>query len=283
MSHNLETWLKSEGLGDIQARESLSGGCISEVYRLQLSTGPTAILKQHPQPPKNMFAAEAAGLAALAECQALRVPRVMFFSDHCILLEDLGRGNKPRDFWIRLGTSLAALHSRTSTEFGFSMNNYCGATPQCNTPTKDGHQFFAEQRLLALGSQARDRGDLNNLEFNQLETLASNLQRWIPPLPAVLIHGDLWSGNVHCTKEGDPALIDPATHWGWAEAELAMTALFGGFPSEFYGSYSEASELDNEWRQRIPLYNLYHLLNHLLLFGGSYRQSVTSILDQFVS
>ncbi|MCG8414888.1 MAG: fructosamine kinase family protein, partial [Pseudomonadales bacterium] len=271
------------GLGDIGARESLSGGCISEVSRLQLSAGSTAILKQHPLPPSNMFAAEAAGLNALRDRQALRVPQVLFCSEHCILLEDLGQGNKPSDFWNRLGTGLAALHAQTDTEFGFSLDNYCGATPQSNTRTKDGYQFFAEQRLLALGTQARNRGALSNREFSQLETLANNLQRWIPPLPPALIHGDLWSGNVHCTKEGDPALIDPATHWGWAEAELAMTDLFGGFPPAFYASYSEVSNLDREWRERVPLYNLYHLLNHLLLFGGSYHQSVRVILDRFAA
>ncbi|MCG8414124.1 MAG: fructosamine kinase family protein, partial [Pseudomonadales bacterium] len=141
MSHTLESWLKSEGLGDIRARESLSGGCISEVSRLQLSTGSTAILKQHPLPPPGIFAAEAAGLNALHESQTLRVPQVLFCSDHFILLEDLGQSNKPGDFWNRLGTGLAALHAQTNTEFGFSLDNYCGAMPQSNTHTKDGYQF----------------------------------------------------------------------------------------------------------------------------------------------
>lgn len=282
MSQDLETWLGAAGLGDIQTRESLSGGCISEVCRLHLSGGSTLILKYHPQPPPNLFIAEAAGLEALRQRQALRIPQVHFRTENQLLLEDLGQDSPSPDYWTDLGRGLAHLHSETNAQFGFGSDNYCGATAQSNRLHEDGFEFFAQQRLLALGIQARERGDLNSREFAQLETLASNLQRWIPVMPAVLIHGDLWSGNVHCTKEGEPALIDPACYWGWAEAELAMTDLFGGFPEAFYASYRETGELREDWRDRVPLYNLYHLLNHLLLFGGSYHRSVTSILDRFV-
>ena len=128
---------------------------------------------------------------------------------------------------------------------------------------------------------ARERKLLNNAAFNALEFIAENLRLWIPPQPAVLTHGDLWSGNIHCDEHGGPALIDPATYWGWAEAELAMTRLFGGFGESFYASYAEHSGMASDWQQRSELYNLYHLLNHLLLFGSSYGAQIEAISRRF--
>jgi fructosamine-3-kinase len=122
---------------------------------------------------------------------------------------------------------------------------------------------------------------LDSTRRQQLDSIATRLDRWIPAQAAVLIHGDLWSGNIHCDNRGQPALIDPACYWGWAEAELAMTTLFGGFAPAFYDAYAAASGLEADWRERASLYNLYHLLNHLLLFGGSYAQSVSAILDRY--
>ena len=103
----------------------------------------------------------------------------------------------------------------------------------------------------------------------------------VPPQPASLIHGDLWSGNVIPGPEGWACLIDPACHYGWAEAELGMTQLFGGFDAEFYAAYADSRPLASGWRDRLPVYNLYHLLNHLNLFGGSYLASVRRVLDRF--
>jgi len=145
----------------------------------------------------------------------------------------------------------------------------------------DGFAFFAEARLLHQGKLARDAGLLDSGAIRKLEWLAARLDRWIPEQPASLIHGDLWGGNAHCGPEGEPVLIDPAAHYGWAEAELAMTTLFGRFPEAFYRSYLASSQLSPEWESRIPLYNLYHLLNHLNLFGGGYRQSVQAVLDRY--
>jgi fructosamine-3-kinase len=124
---------------------------------------------------------------------------------------------------------------------------------------------------------------LERADLNRLENIASRLSNWIPQQPPVLLHGDLWSGNVHCDAQGSPALIDPACYWGWAEAELAMTSLFGGFEPDFYTSYAECSGMDSDWPERAPLYNLYHLLNHLLLFGGSYLGSIRQICRRFAS
>ncbi len=270
MSQLLDSCLDALGLGSVLQREALGGGCISDVARLTLSGGGSLILKQNPQAPADMFPAEAAGLAALRDAGTLRVPRVVHAQADYILLEDLGRGAPATDYWDRLGEGLAQLHGESRSQFGFGCNNYCGATPQDNSPLLDGHEFFARFRLLALAREARQRELIGEGLYARLQSIARRLPELVPKQRAVLLHGDLWSGNVHCCSDGLPALIDPASYWGWAEADLAMTLLFGGFAPSFYEAYEGNSGLDPGWQERAPLYNLYHLLNHLLLFGGSY-------------
>jgi fructosamine-3-kinase len=197
------------------------------------------------------------------------------------LLEDLSPATRRADYWPTLGRQLAVLHNHTAEQFGFAHHNYIGSTPQPNPWTEDGHAFFAEHRL---GYQARlaQAADLLSADdARRVERLAARLTDLIPAQPASLIHGDLWSGNAISDAEGRPALIDPAAHYGWAEAELAMTALFGGFPDSFYRAYEDARPLDAGYRERFPLYNLYHLLNHLNLFGRGYLGQVQSILRRF--
>jgi len=281
MTNRIALWLADNGFGKIVRQQSVGGGCINDSRRLHLDTGKSLFLKQHTQAPEDMFHSEAVSIAALGKRQALRVPTVLHIEEDFILLEDLGQSSPRKQYWTDLGEGLAQLHSEKYPQFGFNINNYCGLTPQQNDLAEDGHDFFANLRILKLASQAFDQNQLDREDLSKLEYIAANLARWIPKQPAVLIHGDLWSGNIHCDEEGRPALIDPATYWGWAEAELAMTDLFGGFNNDFYGSYAEQTNLDTSWRERAPLYNLYHLLNHLLLFGGSYLGSIKTITHRF--
>lgn len=279
--------LSALGYEDLDKQEPLDGGCINQTSRVFVSNTVSdkdhcLILKQNPAAPEDMFAAEAEGLTALAGTNTLRIPEVIHVDKNFVLLEDLGQGIALADFWQRLGVGLAELHKSNSPVFGFTNDNYCGSTYQINTQMKTGHEFYAAYRIRHLVNLAQQRGLLNNRDSDALNYIADKLDRWIPEKPAVLIHGDLWRGNVHCTAEGLPALIDPAAYWGWAEAELAMTLLFGGFEKAFYDSYEEASEIDNSWRERAPLYNLYHLLNHLVLFGSSYLEQIRSIYKRFV-
>ncbi len=146
---------------------------------------------------------------------------------------------------------------------------------------EDGYAFFAEQRLIYQARLAFDSRLLDERETRRVAALAQRLPELIPEQPASLIHGDLWSGNAVTDSAGGPALIDPAAHYGWAEAELGMTSLFGGFPSRFYEAYDQDRSLQPGWRERLPLYNLYHLLNHLNLFGAGYLGQVRSILSRY--
>lgn len=281
MTARLQQWLADNGYGDISKREPVAGGSISASYRLTLSDGRRVFLKQHSNPPAELFSAEAAGLSALRQVGSLRIPRVLHADKKFLLLEDLGQGQPHQKYWEKLGSGLAELHRQQHPLFGFSTDNYCGSTAQLNTPTEDGFEFFANYRICNLATTALQRKLLDRDAFNALQRIAENLQRWIPRQAAVLIHGDLWSGNIHCDAQSQPALIDPAAYWGWAEAELAMTLLFGGFSKSFYDSYAQHTDMAADWQDRVPLYNLYHLLNHLLLFGSSYAAQIQAIIRRF--
>jgi len=219
------------------------------------------------------FAAEANGLEALRP--HIRVPRVLdrgirgrkADAKAFILLEhlDLRRGGDS----AAMGRMLAALHRQTGPRFGWHRDNYIGATPQQNAWCDDWAEFWVTRRLEPQISMARDRGfDVAMPSMRLLENHK--------PQPS-LLHGDLWSGNAGFTSEG-PVVFDPAVYYGDREADLAMTELFGGFPREFYRAYNEAFPLPAGYEKRNHLYNLYHLLNHLNLFGGGYLGQVKATL-----
>jgi fructosamine-3-kinase len=248
---------------------------------LMTTSGVSFFLKVNPAAPSDMFACEAEGLSAIRIPAGPTVPEAYLNGDEFLLLEYLTPAPKVVDYWAMFGRSLAALHNQVGPAFGFSHNNYIGSTSQPNSWMEDGYDFFAQQRMIHMANLARDRRILNQGEARQIQRLATQLPDLVPEQPASLIHGDLWSGNVMTDSVGRPAIIDPATHYGWAEAELAMTALFGSFPSQFYRAYDEARPLEPSYQSRFPIYNLYHLLNHVVLFGRSYIGQVMSILDRF--
>lgn len=266
----------------IASARPIGGGSINDAARLTLGDGRTLFLKTHPSPPDGFFEAEAAGLQALADAEAVRIPAVVAVAKEGLVLEWL-EGRPGRDFASQLGEQLARLHAVTAGEFGFERDSFCGLTPQPNPHMQDGVRFFAEARLLHQGRMAYDSGRLERSDLKKLEWLAGRLDRWIPDQPASLIHGDLWSGNIHCGPGGEPVLIDPATHYGWAEADLAMTTMFGRQPPAFYDAYLANSGIAPDWEERAPLYNLYHELNHLNLFGGPWAGGVRRTLGHFGS
>ena len=277
----VHAWCRQHGHGDISRVELVAGGCINQGARVHTDSGASFFLKVNPAAPQDMFAREAEGLQALRQGGGPRLPEPYVWSNDFLLTEDLAPATTASDYWSRLGQSLAGLHENHSSRFGFDHDNYIGSTPQPNTWTDDGYEFFATHRLLFQARLAGQRGALPAGDVSRVEALATKLRDIVPPQPASLIHGDLWSGNVIPGPAGQACLIDPACHYGWAEAELGMTELFGGFDSEFYAAYTASRPLPSGWRDRLPVYNLYHLLNHLNLFGGSYLGSIRRVLDRF--
>jgi protein-ribulosamine 3-kinase len=274
-------WCQERSFGDVLASKPIGGGCINEGAILMTSSGKTLFLKTNQHCPPDMFAREAEGLMALCVENGPQVPKVFLCGEKFILLEDLAPKDSRKDFWEIFGRQMAILHNHTYEKFGFPNNNYIGSTPQPNPWTTDGFLFFAENRLmyqarLALASYRLEVKDLERVEY-----LGHQLPELVPRQKASLIHGDLWSGNVTSDFQGMPAIIDPAAYYGWAEADLAMTDLFGTFPDRFYNAYLEKRYIEKGFRDRFPIYNLYHLINHLNLFGLAYRKQVIAILDRF--
>ncbi|NVJ62016.1 MAG: fructosamine kinase family protein [Gammaproteobacteria bacterium] len=275
---NIQLWLKQQLNKSIESIAQVSGGCINDCYQVVTSCDKRFFVKYHPA--QTMFEAESVGLKAISDAVTGLAPQVLAVHHQAMVLEWLEERPASSAFWKDLAKQLADLHSNTQDSFGFVQDNYCGLTPQQNKPDKDGYRFFAEQRLQYQARIAYDSGRLNSEDLSAIEKVCFRLPELVPAQKAVLIHGDLWSGNLMNTAEG-PKLFDPACYYGWPEAELAMTTLFGGFDDVFYQEYQMVSGISESWRERAKLYNLYHLLNHLNLFGGSYLSSVRQVLKPF--
>lgn len=276
-------------LGRVVEANPVGGGDISQEARLRLAEGQQVLVKwQSPSFP-DLFSAEKRGLELLRSAGALRVPVVLLQTEASsespafIVLEWLDAGAKSAASAARLGTGLAALHRVAGAAFGLDHDNFIGANPQSNHPAKDWPTFFREQRLAFQMDLARRNGYLPRQRARWLEKLLARLGDWLPAKPpASLLHGDLWGGNWLALTSAEPALIDPAVYYGHREADLAFTELFGGFPAAFYAAYQSAWPLEPGYEERKELYNLYHLLNHLNLFGEGYGSSVDSILRRFI-
>jgi protein-ribulosamine 3-kinase len=232
--------------------------------------GTTRFLKSNSSQYLDAFAAEADGLAAL-RAAGMRAPEPCSHGtagrQAYLVLEYLDLNGR-KDF-AALGRMLASAHRRTGPRFGWQRDNYIGSTPQQNGWCDDWGEFWMERRIRPQLELARRNG------FSITVPPLGLLEKHRPqPSP---LHGDLWSGNAGFTADG-PVVFDPAVYYGDREADLAMTELFGGFPREFYRAYEEAWPLDEGYRRRKDLYNLYHLLNHLNLFGGGYLAQVESTL-----
>ncbi len=236
-----------------------------------------------------MFAAEADGLAALAACPALRVPGVcghgLCGRQAFLVLEHLPlaplRGQAPG---AAAGQALAALHRITGSQYGWPHDNFIGSSPQYNAVQPTWPLFFARQRLLPQLAMARRHG--------QPARLIAGGERLVDALPALfvdhqpqasLLHGDLWSGNAALDEKDRLALFDPAVYWGDRETDLAMSELFGGFPDSFHAAYRDAWPLADGSAQRRLLYQLYHVLNHLNLFGGGYLQQAERMIGRLLA
>ncbi len=267
--------------------QTLGGGCINHASKLETNAG-RFFLKWNAHCPEDMFTCEAKALADLRKAvnNQIRIPEVICFKDRdhspgFIVLEFLIEGHSGNDD-EKLGCGLAEVHRSQGLSFGYSSDNYCGDTPQKNTPTNNWPDFFRDQRLAYLLLLIENKISLSASEKNTYDKLLDRIPSIIPDniVPA-LIHGDLWSGNYLYTNQG-PALIDPAAYYADREMEFAIITMFGGFSSRFFEAYNEAFPLDPEWRERNLLYQLYHILNHYYLFGGSYGNQALQVARKYL-
>ncbi len=277
-------------LGDLEIveRRPLGGGCISRTERIRVKSGREFCLKQHDgSEGASMLAAEAAGLRALWSESGPRVPAVEnVWSEGkttYLLMEYIESGSRGGSFFRDFGMKLARLHKeRKETRFGFHMDNYIGSTPQPNTWSDTWISFFAEHRLGYQIRLARTKGLADKRMSEDVERIISRLDSLlVEPEQASVLHGDLWGGNYLVDSAGTAVIIDPAVYYGHREADLAMTELFGGFSPEFYRAYQEEWPLQPGYSERSDLYNLYHMLNHLNIFGGGYAGAVARICRKY--
>lgn len=277
----LQSWLSADGLNKPSGVEPLGGGNISEAFRLDYQNRRSLFVKQLRNAPPRFFEAEYEGLSYLQSACNLNSPEVLGYGERFIVMRYIYSGKQRADFWENLAQQLALMHRCQREEFGFINDNYCGKSPQKNPFSRNGYEFFAEHRLLFQAERAFAAGKLDERDRADVVTLCKRLPVLIPEQRASLLHGDLWSGNVMVSAQGEPVFIDPAVYFGWAESDLAMTLLFGGFPEQFYAAYCDGYPMLPGWRKRAEIYNLYHLLNHLNLFGGAYYQEVRHVLDRY--
>lgn len=276
------------GDGEVEAWSRFGKGVGGTCWRAQ--TGRTSWFVKSTADTPEMLSAEADGLAALASCNAVRVPQV--------LAAGIGEGGgylimEWLDFDLaanravaarRLGTALARQHRCSADHFGWARHNFIGSTPQFNTRRDNWLAFFRDHRLgfqLRLAAENGYRGALQTQGARLLALLPAFFSGY-SPAPS-LLHGDLWSGNWGVLGNGDPVIFDPAVYCGDREADIAMTQLFGGFPPEFYAAYNDEWPLDPGYERRRDLYNLYHVLNHLNLFGGAYEYQALAVMQRLLA
>ena len=281
--------------------DRVSGGDINKAYAITLNNGKRVFMKANAKENTAFFTAESAGLTAIASTKAIGTPKILCTGTDdgeevgysFLLLEFIESGKKRGDYWETFARNLATMHNADTTafiepngagqrmKFGFFQDNFIGARPQRNTPCESWISFFRDHRLAPQFSAADKYFTADDRARNQ--KLLDHLDEFlIEPEKPSLLHGDLWSGNAMCGADGNALLIDPACYVGHAEADLAMTELFGGFPSKFYEAYHEARPLQPGYEKRRDLYNLYQLLNHLNIFGSGYLNAVKCVVAEYV-
>ncbi len=268
----------------LQRVVSLAGGSINEAWAMMTESG-RFFVKTNRSGKLSMFEAEARGLDVLRGAGAIRVPEVIGYGDDgrmsYIVMKflEMGGGIDQR----RLGESLANLHRHHGEAFGWERENTIGITPQVNRWREDWCEFWQQRRIGYQLDLAKKNG-----YGGVLQSLGERLMVAMPALfdgreihPSML-HGDLWGGNVAALKDGEPVIFDPAFYFGDRETDIAMTYLFGGFSQDFYSAYEDRFPLDEGFPVRRQLYNLYHVINHLNMFGGGYHGQAVTMMEQLL-
>jgi protein-ribulosamine 3-kinase len=259
----------------------VSGGCIAGAGRIDLADGTRLFAKQTDGP--DPFEAEALCLRHLKVPGGVRVPDVLHVQPNLLILEWIDFAPPRADSQARLGEQLAVTHRKTDSAFGFPLDHVIGATPQKNLPRiPDGPGAWAEFWWThRLEPMIRRLPESLHSGFLPLENRIAPLLTGTDEPPAIL-HGDLWSGNAVFDTQGQPVMFDPAAYYGHREADLSMTRMFGGFTQDFYNTYNETYPLPEGWQDRLDFYMLYHVLNHVILFGNSYLPQAQRLAEKIL-
>ncbi|MGH7503170.1 MAG: fructosamine kinase family protein [Longimicrobiales bacterium] len=280
----VEATLTTPDSARIAAVRPVGGGCISPAARIELGHGESLFLKWDAsgQSPETFFAEEARSLRELAKANAVRTPAVLGVGPHWLLLEWLEPGRARDDTWAALGRKVAALHRTQGRQFGWAAGNFIGSLPQSNRHHAHWPDFWREQRLLPQWTRARQAGYFDAKDERAFDRMLAGLDALLAAGDMdgpSLLHGDLWSGNIHIMTSGEAALVDPCSAYGHREVDLAMAALFGGFDRAFFDAYAEAWPLAGGSRVgRRNAYQLYYLLVHVNLFGEGYAGGVRNAI-----
>lgn len=271
----------------IDHHSSIGGGCINTAFRIE-GQGQQYFVKLNRADLLDMFVAEAEGLEELNKADAIRVPRPICYGTSSgqsfLVLENLQFGGGQRDAMQKLGRQLAKMHRYTAEQFGWYRDNTIGATHQPNDRNKDWSGFWQQARLGHQLQLASRQGGSHRMLDKGERLLAHVMDFFTDYQPeASLLHGDLWSGNYSILASGEPVIFDPAVYYGDREADIAMTELFGGFGSDFYAAYNEAWPLHSGYQVRKTFYNLYHIINHYVMFGGGYGSQAEGMIDRLLS
>jgi fructosamine-3-kinase len=266
---------------------SVGGGCINTAYQVSAGNQHYFIKVNSPNL-SQMFEAEAAALAEMAELNCVRVPKVITYGTadgkSYLALEYIALGSMRGSAAKLFGQQLAQLHQQEMPYFGWHIDNTIGSTPQMNNRENDWHTFWQQHRLIQQLEFAAQNGYAGRMQERGMR-LSEKLHVFFDnytPHPSML-HGDLWSGNAASDEQGKPVIFDPASYYGDRETDIAMTELFGGFGHDFASAYNAEYPLEAGYAVRKTLYNLYHILNHLNLFGGSYLGQAESMIEQLLS
>lgn len=266
---------------EISSTQSVGGGSINQAYKLLTNHGYFFVKVNSSTRYPGMFEAEEKGLRILRNSNTLYIPKVILSGnrgENAYLILEFVEGHAQMDrFWQEFGSLLAKLHRKQANTFGLDHDNYIGSLLQSNRINENWTDFFIKERLQPQIQMAR----LDSTIISQFENLFRQLDSIFPEEPPSLLHGDLWSGNYMIGPKGEPCIMDPAVYYGHREMDIAMSRLFGGFPSEFYAAYNEVWPMEGGWEDRLDICNLYPLMVHVNLFGGSYLSQVQSILMRF--
>lgn len=272
---------------NITGHRAVGGGSINSAYVIASSSHKYFVKTNHVTR-LSMFEAEALGLAEIADSKTIRVPQPVVCgataNEAFLVMEHIPFGGGASSAHSVLGEQLAAMHRHGADNFGWHIDNTIGSTRQCNHTDYDWVNFWRLQRLgfqLQLAAENNYQGlilEKGELLMESIEFLFTDYK----PAPS-LLHGDLWSGNYAFSAEAEPVIFDPAVYYGDRETDIAMTELFGGFNNAFYAAYNSSWPLDVGYPVRKQLYNLYHVLNHLNLFGGGYLSQAEHLIETLLA